>query len=119
MLSYQEQLTIHSYIDEVVDAYLQFALYYQNDSNGIPLAVTKDVEDLDVDVLADTYAQVSDFCIELRKSTKKDFEPIQLGIDLYTTVNGGIGFTDKLDVYGEYGEYAEKLAKKYQRIKLG
>lgn len=115
LTTYQQPITVHPFIDEVVECFLQFALYYQNDKNGIPLSITVEIADLSSDIKAKAYADVVDFCMKVRERTQQNFDPGQFGIDFYFARNGSItGFWDKPDIYGEYTEFLQTLSQQYQ-----
>lgn len=115
LTTYQQPITVHPFIDEVVECFLQFALYYQNDKNGIPLSITVEIADLSEDIKAKVYADVVDFCMKVRERTQQNFDPAQFGIDFYFARNSLItGFWDKPDIYGEYTEYLQTLSQQYQ-----
>lgn len=119
LTSYQRPMTVHSFVDEVAECFLQFALYYQNDDNGIPLSATKTIDDLSEDIKSSVYAEIVEFCTTVREKTKRDFDPSQLGIDFYFARNESItGFWDKPEIYGKYTDLLQSLSKKYQPFRI-
>jgi K+ transporter len=115
LASYQRPMTVHHYVDEVVDSFLQFALYYQNNQDGVPLSLLMSIQDIPKQVKSNVYAEVLDFCTTVREKTQKMFNPDQLGVDFYfARNNSATGFWDKPDIYGEYANILETLAKQYQ-----
>ena len=119
LASYQRPLTVHDTVSATVDAFLDFALYYQNDNYGIPLCVTKTKADLPIDLITQVYAEVLDFCVRVREVTKRNFQPDQLGVDFYFARNlGATGFWDKEDIYGEWSQVLQTIAESYQPIYL-
>ena len=119
LASYQKPITVHSFIDEVVDCFLQFALYYQNDDNGIPLSATTSLKDLPETLFASVYAEIVEFCTTVREQTQQDFEPAQLGVDFYFARNDSVtGFWDKPEIYGKYTDFLQSLAEKYAPFKI-
>lgn len=114
LASYQRPMTVHPYVDEVVECFLQFALYYQNDHNGVSLSATTTINDLSETLKAFVYAEIVDFCALVREKTQRDFDPAQLGVDFYFARNNSItGFWDKPDIYGEHGDLLQNLAENY------
>lgn len=108
-------MTIHPFIEEVVDSFLQFALYFQNNSEGVPLNVYMGVDDISENVVATVYAEIVEFCTTVREKTKTSFNASQLGVDLYFSRNTNItGFWNKPEIYGEYTDLLQSLAEKYQ-----
>lgn len=119
LANYQRPLTVHSTVDETVSAFLDFALYYQNDENGVPLCVTKTKADLPIDLITQIYAEVLDFCVRVREVTKRNFQPDQLGVDFYFVRNrSATGFWDKPDIYGIHANQLQEIAETYSPIHL-
>jgi hypothetical protein len=107
-------MTVHDIVDEVVNSFVDFALYYQNNQYGVPLSTQMSRYELPVHLLASAYADVLNFATTVRQLTKTNFEPSQLGVDFYFARNGGLtGFWDKPEIYGKYANVLQELAEKY------
>lgn len=108
LTNYQRVMTVHSFVEEVVESFLQFAMYLQHNT---PLVI----EDIPDTILSVIYAEILDFCIIVREVTKKNFDPTTLGVDLYLSRNTNIlTFSENVDIYGEHCAYLQSLAKSYQ-----
>jgi hypothetical protein len=107
-------MTVHDSVDEIVSAFLDFALYYQNNQFGVPLCNQYYRHELPQKLIASAYADVLNFASEVRKRTRKNFDPAQLGVDFYFARNEGLtGFWDKTKIYGEYAQLLQEIAEKY------
>jgi len=115
LATHQKIMTVHDSVDEIVSAFLDFALYYQNNQFGVPLCTQYYRHKLPQKLIASAYADILNFASEVRKRTRKNFDPVQLGVDFYFARNGGLtGFWDKPKIYGEHAMLLQEIAEKYQ-----
>ena len=112
-------MTVDSIVNEVFDSFISFALYFENDENGIPLYVSHSKYDIPCRIYTEAYAEVLDFCIKSREVTKRNFPPDQLGVDFYFARNRSVtGFWDKPDIYGDHAKTLQEMAETYTSFKL-
>ena len=114
-------MTITTPLDQMIDAYIQCALWASNDDAGTPLDVNFTVDDLSPDALARMQDDCRAFYIKSGSRNLFDAEtPEQMGHDLWLTRNHhGAGFWDRgLGVTGErLSELAHSMGE--QSLEIG
>lgn len=109
----QKFLTVQDLADVAIFGYLETALSFSYNADGVSYAVLYEVDDFDEDTTADCFVEVSDFLAFFRKITKGVvFDMKSVGGDFWLSRNNlGEGLASSL--YGAYGEILDKYAKGY------